>query len=111
MSIYTTGPERRLLPNQRHLFDIPDEVAYFDCANQAPQLRSVRAAAEQALTRGAAPWTIGDDDWFVEVEELRTLFARLIGADPDGIAVIPATSYGLAVAAHNVRGSKGTGCC
>jgi selenocysteine lyase/cysteine desulfurase len=107
MSISTTGPERRLLPNQRHLFDIPDEVAYFDCANQAPQLRSVRAAAEQALTRGAAPWTIGDDDWFVEVEELRTLFARLIGADTDGIAVIPATSYGLAVAAHNVRGSKG----
>lgn len=95
------------LSNQRHLFDLPHDVAYFDCANLAPQLRSVRAAAEHALARGAAPWTIGDDDWFSEVEELRTLFARLIGADAEGVAVIPATSYGLAVAAHNVSGSRG----
>ena len=100
-------PERPPLPNQRHLFDIPEDLVYFDCANQAPHLRSVRAAAEQALARGAAPWTIRDDDWFVDVEGLRTLVARLISADADGVAVIPATSYGLAVAAHNVSASAG----
>jgi selenocysteine lyase/cysteine desulfurase len=107
MSISATGPERLPLPDQRHLFDIPDDLVYFDCANQAPQLHSMRAAAEQALARGAAPWTISDDDWFVDVEQLRALFARLIGADADGVAVIPATSYGLAVAAHNVGASAG----
>jgi selenocysteine lyase/cysteine desulfurase len=41
------------------------------------------------------------------VEDLRRLFARLISADADGVAVIPATSYGLAVAAHNVSGAVG----
>jgi selenocysteine lyase/cysteine desulfurase len=95
------------LPNQRHLFEIPDDLVYLNCASQAPQLRSVRAAGEQALARSAAPWTISDDDWFTEAEELRSLFARLIGADTDGVALIPATSYGLAVAAHNVRASQG----
>jgi hypothetical protein len=39
------------LPAQRELFDIPDDVAYFNCANLAPQLRSARAAAEAAPPR------------------------------------------------------------
>jgi selenocysteine lyase/cysteine desulfurase len=95
------------LPNQRHLFEIPDDVVYLNCASQAPQLRSVRAAGERALARSAAPWTIGDDDWFTEVEELRALFARVVRADVEGVAFIPATSYGLAVAARNVRASPG----
>ena len=41
------------------------------------------------------------------MEQLRGLFARLIGGDPDGVALIPATSYGLAVAARNVGASEG----
>jgi selenocysteine lyase/cysteine desulfurase len=95
------------MENQRHLFEIPGDIAYFNCASLAPQLRSVRAAGERALARRAAPWTIHAEDWFAEVEELRALFARLIGADADGVALIPATSYGLAVAAQNVEGSEG----
>ena len=82
-------------------------MAYFNCASQAPQLRSVRAAGETALARRAAPWTIAASDWFTEVEELRTLFARLVGGDAEGVALIPATSYGLAVAAGNIQGSEG----
>jgi selenocysteine lyase/cysteine desulfurase len=91
----------------RHLFEIPDDLAYFNCASLAPQLRSVREAAERALARRAAPWTIAADDWFTDVERLRARFAQLLGADADGVAVVPATSYGLAVAAHNVAGSAG----
>ena len=95
------------LSDQRHLFEIPDDVAYFNCASLAPQLRSVRAAGDAALARRGAPWTIGTRDWFDEVEELRALFARLIGGEADGVALIPATSYGLAVAAQNVEASDG----
>jgi selenocysteine lyase/cysteine desulfurase len=95
------------LPNQRHLFEIPEDVAYFNCASLSPQLRSARAAAEAALDRRAAPWTIRTTDWFDEVEELRSLFAQLLGAEADGVALVPATSYGLAVAARNVAGSPG----
>jgi selenocysteine lyase/cysteine desulfurase len=100
------GQDRPPIPNQRGLFEIPAELVYFNCASLAPQLRSVRAAGEQALARRAAPWAIAAGDWFVEAEELRTLFARLIGADSDGVALIPATSYGLSVAAHNFGASE-----
>ncbi|MGH2714114.1 MAG: aminotransferase class V-fold PLP-dependent enzyme [Thermoleophilaceae bacterium] len=95
------------MPAQRHLFEVPADVAYLNCAGLAPQLRSVRAAGERALARRAAPWTIGPADWFDGVERLRSLFARLIGAAADGVALVPATSYGLAVAARNVEATPG----
>jgi hypothetical protein len=43
------------LENQRHLFEIPDDVAYFNLASLAPKLRTVRAAGENALAARAAP--------------------------------------------------------
>jgi selenocysteine lyase/cysteine desulfurase len=67
----------------------------------------VRLAGELALDRRAAPWSIGPEDWFGEVERLRALFARVADADPDGVAIVPATSYGLAVAAANIRHAGG----
>jgi selenocysteine lyase/cysteine desulfurase len=104
----TTGPVApRPLPAQRALFDIPDDVAYFNCASLAPQLLAARRAAEVAWRRRARPWLIGSDDWFTEAEERRTLFARLAGVDVEGVALVPATSYGLAVAAANLTAGPG----
>jgi selenocysteine lyase/cysteine desulfurase len=104
----TTGPAApRPLPVQRELFDIPDDVAYFNCASLAPQLASAREAAEAAWRRRAHPWLIRSDDWFTEAEERRTLFARLAGVDAEGVALVPATSYGLAVAAANLTAVPG----
>lgn len=89
----------------RASFDVPDDVAYFNTASLAPMLRSVRAAAAVALDRRSQPWEIESGDWFSGAEELRGLFARLVGAEPggDGVALIPATSYGFAAAARNLR--------
>src|SRR5215203_3570449 len=97
----------RPLAVQRELFDIPDDVAYFNCASLAPQLRASAEAAAAGLGRRARPWTIGSDDWFTETEERRALFARLAGLDPEGVALVPATSYGLAVAAANLDARPG----
>jgi len=97
----------RPLPLQRSLFEIPDEVAYFNCASMAPQLTAARRAAETALERRAHPWLIRGEDWFTEAEERRTLFARLAGVDAEGVALVPATSYGLAVAAANLGAGPG----
>jgi selenocysteine lyase/cysteine desulfurase len=101
----TAAPEP--LPVQRRLFEIPDDVAYFNCASLAPQLRSAGQAAEAGLARRARPWLIGAQDWFTEAEERRSLFARLAGVDPEGVALVPATSYGLAVAAANLTARPG----
>jgi len=99
-------PQDRL-PVQRDMFDIPDEIAYFNTANLAPHLHRVRAAGEAALERRGRPWTIASEDWFSDVERLRGLFGRLIGGDADGVALIPATSYGFAVAARRASLSPG----
>jgi selenocysteine lyase/cysteine desulfurase len=102
-----TTPSAAPLPPQRHLFEIPDDLAYFNCASVSPQLRAAREAGEAALRRRARPWLIGTDQWFTEVEERRALFARLAGVDADGVALVPATSYGLAVAAANLSARPG----
>ena len=81
---------------------MPDDVAYFNTANLAPQLHAVRAAGEAALERRSRPWAISSADWFGDVERLRALFAQLAGVSAEGIALVPATSYGFALAAANL---------
>lgn len=91
-----------VIPGKRAEFNVPADVAYFNTANLAPQLHSVRAAAEAALERRGRPWTISAADWFVGPERLRSLFGELIGTSGEGVAIVPATSYGFAVAARNL---------
>ncbi len=93
--------------SQRDLFDIPDEVAYFNTANMSPLLRSVREAGERGVARRASPWLVRSADWFDEVELLRDRVAALIGVSNDGVAFVPATSYGLAIAARNLHAAPG----
>jgi selenocysteine lyase/cysteine desulfurase len=88
--------------SQRSLFDIPGDVTYLNASYLTPQLRSRRAAGIRALDQADAPWTISTDDFFAPVEELREVFARIIGADADGVALIPAVSYGAGTAAANL---------
>ncbi len=91
-----------MLPCQRHLFDIPEDVAWLNCAYLAPLMRSVCAAGEWGIERKRHPWRITPKDFFTESEQLRALFARLINADPDHIAITPSASYGAAIAARNL---------
>ncbi len=98
------GPKLR---EQRDRFEVPEGIAYFNTASLAPQLRAVREAGEAALERTASPWNIANSDWFTESERLRDLFARVVGGDAEGVALIPASSYGLAVAAANLKAEPG----
>ena len=41
------------LPSQRHLFDIPDDVAYLNCAYMSPLMRRVRV--DQTGPKAARP--------------------------------------------------------
>jgi selenocysteine lyase/cysteine desulfurase len=90
------------LPPQRHLFDIPDDVAFLNCAYISPLPKAALAAGEEGLRRKGRPWTIAPSDFFTASESVRALFARLINASADDIAFAPAVSYGMAQAAHNI---------
>jgi len=87
---------------QRAEFAVPPDIAYFNTATVSPQLHRVRAAGQIALDRRSRPWSIAAEDWFIDVERLRGLFADMIGANTEGIALVPSTSYGFAVAARNL---------
>jgi selenocysteine lyase/cysteine desulfurase len=95
------------LGEQRGLFEIPEEVAYLNCAYMSPQLRSAREVGERAVARKSRPWEITPRDFFEDCEKSRQLFARLVGGDADGVALVPSVSYGIAVAAANVPVREG----
>ncbi len=95
------------LPDQRAKFDVDGAVAYFNTAALSPVLRGVRAAGEAALAWRSKPWGIATADWFSGGETLRSQRAALLGAHPDEIAHIPATSYGLATVARNLKAKPG----
>src|SRR5215831_10749316 len=90
------------LPSQRHLFDIPDDVAFLNCAYISPLPKASLIAGDRGLRRKAQPWTIAAADFFTSSETVRKLFADLINADADDVAFAPAVSYGMAQAAHNI---------
>jgi selenocysteine lyase/cysteine desulfurase len=92
---------------QRDAFAVPDGVAYFNTASLAPMLRRVLDAGHDALARRSRPWAVRTADWFDEVEALRSLIGGLVGGDAEGVALVPATSYGMAVAARNLADRLG----
>jgi selenocysteine lyase/cysteine desulfurase len=96
-----------ILPCQKDLFDLPEGVTYLNCAYLSPLLDSVHEAGLRGLARKRHPWTIRRADFYDDVEAARAGFAALIGAQADDIAIVPATSYGVAVAAANLPLGRG----
>lgn len=96
-----------MIENQRHCFDIPEDIIYLDSASNAPLLNSVRQAGEFGLDRKYHPWEIDRDAFVREGETVRGLFASLIGAEVGDIAVVPSTAYGIATAAQNLPIARG----
>lgn len=90
------------IPDQRHLFELPEDVAYLNCAYTAPLLKAAARAGREAIQAKQEPWKIRPEHFFRTVESLRGLFARIIGCDSSHVAVVPAVSYGVALAARNL---------
>ena len=91
-----------MIPSQRHLFDLPDDVAYLNCAYMSPLMHSVVEAGELGVRCKARPWEIATPDFFSDPAQARSLFARIVNAGAQDIAIIPAASYGMAIAARNL---------
>ena len=90
------------LTSQRHEFDIPEDVAYLNCAYLGPLSRPTCDVGVGAVARKARPWEITVPDFFEPLTRAREAFARLVGGDAAGVAIIPSASYGLATAAANL---------
>ena len=45
-----------LLTSQRHLFDIPDDIAYFNCASNSPLLNESQRRLHEGVRSKSHPW-------------------------------------------------------
>lgn len=92
-----------LIPSQRHLFDIPDDIAYFNCAYNSPQLNESQSRLLAGVRSKSRPWERTAQNFFDDAETIRRLSADIFGGDADGYAMVPAASYGLSTAARAVE--------
>lgn len=106
-STATPSAASAVIGTVRHLFEIPDDVVYLNCASMAPQLRSVSARGIAAVQTKATPWKISAEEWFSGAEELRSTASRLFSTEADNLALVPAVSYGIAIAAANLPVTAG----
>ena len=96
-----------MLTCQRHLFEIPENIAYLNCAYMSPLMRSVLEAGHSGLHRKAQPWEITPEHFFTGSEAFRATAAALLDCSADCVAIMPAASYGIATAALNVPIRRG----
>jgi len=96
-----------MLPCQRHLFDIPDDVAYLNCAYMSPLMKPALEAGTAGLARKTRPWELTPDKFFTGSDEFRRTAAQLLDCSADDIAIVPSASYGIATAARNLPAKKG----
>ena len=96
------------LPCQRDAFDLGRDDHYLNCAYMGPLPRVAAEAGFEAIRNKGVPTRIVPPDSFWDTDELRRLYARLIGAsEPARVAIQPGVSYAVATAAKNLPVSAG----
>ncbi len=91
----------------RDLFPVTRNLIYFNHAAVGPlSVRAYEAMERHARDQrefGALHWR----DWYAEYDRLREAAAKLIGAQPDEIAILKNTSEGLSFVAAGLRWNAG----
>jgi selenocysteine lyase/cysteine desulfurase len=91
------------LPDRvRHRFPIFERLVYINSCSQGALSDSVRKAYQAYLEdwdEKGAPW----EYWVERTETARVAFARLVGADPDEVAVTTSLSAGVSALASGLR--------
>ncbi|UCD23313.1 MAG: aminotransferase class V-fold PLP-dependent enzyme [Gemmatimonadota bacterium] len=93
-----------MLSCQKHLFSLPQDLHYLNCAYMSPLPLRVEEAGIAGIRKKRIPADIFPGDFLSGLENVRTRFAGLVGAGgSQRIALIPSVSYGLASVARNLE--------
>lgn len=93
---------------QKHLFNLPKDLTYLNCARRGPQSKKLEALGLAAISHQCNPNYYSNFDFFDLPQQTKAAFSDLVQADDaDRIAIIPSTSYGLANVANNLNLKKG----
>ncbi len=90
------------MKNQKHLFQLPEDIHYLNGAYMSPLLRSVEEIGIESLIRKRNPTCIQPKDFFEKAEVLKSNFGKLVNCPAAQVAIIPAASYGLSTAINNL---------
>jgi selenocysteine lyase/cysteine desulfurase len=87
--------------NIRALFPGLTDTIYFNTATMAVGCAPAKAAIERAVER----WSAGRFDW-IEAEragdDARAMFAQIVGAAPEDVAIVPSVSAAAGIVAANI---------
>lgn len=92
---------------QKELFSLNEGIHYLNCAYKAPLLKSAEAIAHEALIEQRTPSNLKPIHYFEDAETVRGLFAKIVNTSAQGIAILPATTYGFSSVLNNVEGKTG----
>ena len=95
--------------SQRHLFDIPDDIAYFNCAYYSPLLNESGNRLIEGVKSKSYPWERTPSDFFTDAEKIRKSVADIFGGESESYAIVPSVSYGISTAARAVEPQLGKG--
>jgi len=98
-----------IISSQRHLFDIPDDVAYFNCSYNSPMLNSACDVLVKGAQEKLHPWQRTPANFFDDAQAMRTAAASALGGNAECYAVVPSASYGMSTAARILENHVGAG--
>ena len=81
---------------------MPEGIHYLNCAYMSPLLKSVEEKGIEGMQHKRNPVSIRPSDFFTGVVGVRQKFARMVHAEPEQIAVMPAVSYGMNSVIRNI---------
>lgn len=88
---------------QKHLFSLESGVHYINCATMSPNLKAVEEAGFKGILQKSQPHLITQETFFETTQPVKEAYAKIINCpDPERIALIPSTSYGMAIVAKNL---------
>ncbi len=93
--------------SQKDLFQLPNTIHYLNGAYMSPLMSAVEEAGIIGMQRKRNPFSIKSIDFFLEAEEVRTKFGKLVNCEPMQVAIIPSASYGLKTAITNIPTTNG----
>ena len=94
------------MQNQKHLFSLNPDIHYLNCAYKAPLLKAAEEACIRALIKERNPADIGVNDFFDNLETVKTNFGSIVNCNPQNVAVMPSSSYGFASVLNNIDGKQ-----
>ena len=93
--------------NQKHLFQLPNDIHYLNGAYMSPLLKSVEDIGIEGIIRKRNPLTIQPKDFFEDAKKVRINFGKLVNCNPQQVVIIPSASYGLMSAIKNLPINNG----